>query len=123
MHGFPLRPLNPPDTWRQRSLLARNIVDAAVSMIDTLVRSAATGIPIEEGALPAVTMHRFLHSRRNLDLQYTHGGVFKQNFVALGSCLNRIETIRKTRLALSRQAQRAANEGRNSRPKMRTFDG
>jgi hypothetical protein len=84
-------------------------------MIDTLVRSAATGIPIEKNARPAMMMRWFFHSRRNLDLEYTHGGVFKEDLVALGSRLDRVVAIRKTRLALSRQPQKAADEGRNSR--------
>jgi len=114
MHGFGLHPLDTPDTRREWSLLTRNVVDATVKMVDTLVRTAATDIPIEEDAPPAMMMHRFLHSGRNKHFEYTYEGIIKKNFVAFGSCLDRIETLGKSWLALRRQPQRGADKRRHS---------
>jgi hypothetical protein len=114
VHGFRLHPLHTPDTRREWSLLARNVVDATVKMVDTLVRSAAADIPIEKDATPVMMMHRFLHPRRNKHFEYTHEGIIKKDFVAFGSCLDRVEALRKTRLALRRQPQRGSDKGRHS---------
>jgi len=114
VHGFRLHPLHTPDAGRGRSLLARNVVDAAVKMVDTLVRSAATDIPIEEDAPPAMMMHRFLRSGSNLHFEYTNEGIFKKDFVAFGSCFDRIEPLGKTWSGLRRQPQRGSDKGRHS---------
>jgi len=77
MHGFRLHPLDVPDSGGQGSVLARSVVDAAVGMVDALMPGAATDIPVEEDAAPAMMMHWFFHPGSDHDFEHAHHGVFE----------------------------------------------
>lgn len=81
----------------------RNAQTISVGAEPSRIVLTPADIPIEEDAAPAMMMHRFLHPGSNLHFEYTHEGIFKEDFVAFGSCLHRVEILWKTRLALCRQ--------------------
>ena len=106
MHRLRLHPRHAPPSLCNRHLFARVVPHTSVRSVVPEVRRAATGIPNQKEARPAMMMHRLFRPRRHRHLQHPHKRIFKKNPMTVRRNLHRIVAVRKTRFVLP---QRDAN--------------